>query len=108
MKLLALILTIAPAAGTLLLVERMGLVSLLSALFMEAACLFGLKKTGISTKMMPLNVAMEGAVLLTAAGSLCGRAGTPAELGMAALILAAVFHAAAYLTLCGFILKKAG
>ena len=46
MKLISLILTIMPAAGTLLIVEKIGLVSLLPALAMEIACLFGLRKTG--------------------------------------------------------------
>ena len=106
MKLLSLLLTVTPTAGTLLLVEKMGLISLLPALVMEIACLFGLKKTGKAVNRTALCFTMEGAVLLAAAGSMCGRIGTPAELGWAAVILAAVFHAAAYLTLCGFILRR--
>ena len=53
-----------------------------------------------------LCAAMEGAVLLAAGGSVCGRIGTPYELGAAALIAAAVVHTVIYMTLCGFILKK--
>ena len=89
-----------------MLVEKMGLMALLPALFMEAACLFGLRKTGKAENLTVLCLSMETAVLLIAAGDVYGRVGAPAELGWAALILAMVFHAAAHLTLCGFILKR--
>ena len=73
---------------------------------MEAACLVGLRKTGRAEKLTVLCAAMEAAVLLAAAGGMYGRVGAPAELGWAALILTVIFHAAAHLTLCGFILKR--
>ena len=108
MKLISLILTIMPAAGTLLIVEKIGLVSLLPALAMEIACLFGLRKMGKAVNRAVLFFAMESAVLLVVTGSIPGSIGVPEELGWAATILAAVFHAAAYLTLCGFMLGKPG
>ena len=67
-----------------MLVEKMGLMALLPALFMEAACLFGLRKTG-KANLTALCLSMETAVLLIAAGDVYGRVGAPAELGWAAL-----------------------
>lgn len=106
MKLLSLLVTIAPAAGTMIFGERMGLLALLPALLIEAICLFALKKIGQAGNRMALCFAMEGATLLAAAGSLYGTVSAPAELGIAAFILASVMHAAAYLALCEFILRK--
>lgn len=96
-----------PAIGMFLLGPLWGLPALGAAMAAEAVCLLPVRRIE-SERNRNVCIGIMASGTTAAAMITAGRWGAsdPAELGIAALVIALIVHLAAFFTLCGFVLKK--